>query len=348
MKYERKVGDKFNMLTLVTPIAESDKRNSIFKCDCGKVCEKNFNNVRRGITKSCGCYRRNFQFKDRSGEKHGRLTILEPFGRNASGKQLWRCLCECGNEKITDTAALTSGDTTSCGCARMFRDVKEDLVGKKFNRWTVKSLVPHKERSRSKVEWFCVCECGTERNVDAYDLKNGHSKSCGCLSREITSKIKTTHGMSKTPTYRAWRKMLERCYNPKDKRYEDWGGRGIKVCDRWNPEKGGSFENFLEDMGVRPANKTLNRIDNDGDYCPDNCEWSSGSVQAYNRRMLDNNTTGRTGVYVGQYNNWVAQIRVDRKLIHLGSFKNFSDAVKAREEAELKYFGFYKPEVNSE
>jgi len=90
----------------------------------------------------------------------------------------------------------------------------------------------------------------------------------------------TTHGMTKTPEYRAWIDMKNRCFNPNHKRYSDYGGRGIAVCDRWL-----NFKNFLADMGSRPSSKhSLNRIDNDSDYCPDNCKWSTRVEQANNKR----------------------------------------------------------------
>ncbi len=147
----------------------------------------------------------------------------------------------------------------------------EDLTGKKFDGWTVIKPI---RSSRNTLVWQCKCKCGKISNVSKYDLTHSNSLSCNSCSS-----YRTTHSMSRTPTYSTWNCMLERCRNPHNIGYNNYGGRGIKVCDRWL-----KFENFYEDMGKKPKGLSLDRIDNDKNYCRENCKWSTRKEQNINRR----------------------------------------------------------------
>lgn len=128
--------------------------------------------------------------------------------------------------------------------------------------------------------------------------------------------------------------------------YSLYGGRGISVCDRWLEKDRKGFFNFLEDMGLAPDGMTLDRIDVNGNYEPGNCRWVDVSTQAYNKRKLEANTSGRTGVYWSKAGNkWVARISKNKVIFELYYGDSFEDAVKAREEAEIKYYGELKPEA---
>lgn len=133
---------------------------------------------------------------------------------------------------------------------------------------------------RSKVYWLCRCECNIEKEIEASSLKKGKSNSCGCIGKEIMKNLNLSHGMYKSSEYKSWQKMKERCLNPNIERYPQYGGRGIKVCNRWL----NSFENFYEDMGDRPSkDHSLDRKDVNGDYTPDNCRWITNQEQHYNK-----------------------------------------------------------------
>lgn len=134
------------------------------------------------------------------------------------------------------------------------------------------------------------CYCGNEKILNDAQVRFGNIRSCGCLKKQINSKTaynmgvkNKKHGMSYSTEYHAWQGMHQRCYNVRDKRYKDWGMRGIRVCPEWS-----SFEVFFADMGLRPKGKTLDRLDNDGNYCKSNCAWRSPKEQANNRRKRKN------------------------------------------------------------
>lgn len=159
-----------------------------------------------------------------------------------------------------------------------------DLTGQKFGRLTVVSREPTKN---GKTRWKSLCECGNTSVADYGALAYGTTTSCGCYIKERRGQSSITHGATGTETHNIWRGMLSRCNSPNTAKYGSYVGRGISVCEEWK-----DFAVFLADMGEKPEGMTLDRIDNDGNYCKLNCRWTTPRIQAINRRSTVWHTFG--------------------------------------------------------
>ena len=158
-----------------------------------------------------------------------------------------------------------------------------------------------------KARWICNCLCGNTTTVIGSKLRNGSTKSCGCFARDNPSNL--LHGCSKTKIYNTWYRMKYRCYNPKYVRYDRYGGRGIKICKRWH-----KFGNFLEDMGHTPTQKhSIDRVDNNKDYCPENCVWATSTEQTRNTSGNRNITFNSRTQCVAA---WSDEIGIKAKIIY--------------------------------
>lgn len=212
--------------------------------------------------------------KDITGQRFGRWTVL-----SFAGNSFWNCRCDCGIERTIRGPHLKGGHSRSCGCFKgeaASERFSAKLEGRRFGKLIVIERVPRALEHGYHALWRCRCDCGKETTLQSGKLLGGQTRSCGCYFLERV----TTHGASRTATYKTWIKIKGRCENPNQKSYANYGGRGIKVCDRWR-----EYTNFLADMGPRPSDAhSIDRIDPNGNYEPANCRWSTKREQMRNTR----------------------------------------------------------------
>lgn len=224
------------------------------------------------------------------GDKFGRWTAIEGLTEyRGSKKYLW-FRCDCGTEKLCQEYDVKVGKSKSCGCHNLEQLAKRGgsvpgrfSLGDRFGRLEV--ISNDFESHRNGRHWRCRCDCGNEGSYGQSALAAGNTTSCGCFFKERAVENNTKHGHNswKQPpssTYNSWRGAKERCHNENHIGYKNYGGRGIRMCSRWQE----SFAAFLEDMGSKPSpDLTLERVDHNGNYEPANCVWASQETQANNK-----------------------------------------------------------------
>ena len=262
-------GKRFGLWTV---IKRTQSGNCLCKCDCGTGKEVKIYNLKSGKSTSCGCARKN----DLVGKKIGKLTIMKRLPMKKSYVE-YECLCDCGNTIIKAHSNLVSTVGEKC-CSNCKTPKVEDISGKRFGRLTA---IKYIGKSKGKQTlWECKCDCGNIAIAHHQNLKSGHTSSCGCYNSEVASEREKEHGQSGTRLYNIWHDMIYRCYNGNHRSYKDYGGKGIIVCNEWKDDFE-AFRNWAIENGYK-ENLSIDRIDSDKNYCPENCRWATDIQQANN------------------------------------------------------------------
>lgn len=209
------------------------------------------------------------------GKTFGKWVVLKQIKTDKPGKQ-YECMCDCGNLGIKSGTELRASRGLQCReCMYSILHDPQREIGKKYGKWTIVEYIGiHRNLQQYKIK----CECGLESINVAADLRAGKTKQCSTCHNRENSENNKIHGMYKNQIYKVWTSMIQRCTNPKTTHYYRYGGRGINVCERWL-----KFDNFYSDMGPRPDGLTLDRINNNGNYEPENCRWITHQENCRNR-----------------------------------------------------------------
>lgn len=240
--------------------------------------------------------------QDLIGKRFGKLTIIGFEGKDKYRRRVWKCRCDCGNYITVDTGRLNSGHTQSCGCISQ----PKNLEGMRFGNLTAIKRIGRKNNS---AVWLCRCDCGKEIECYQNNLQRGTSTSCGCLRSYYAKQTRNCRGESTSVLYKKWVSIKTRCYNKNSSGYKDYGGRGIKMCDEWLDFW--TFREWAYANGYKDG-LTIERKDNDGDYCPENCCWIESFEQASNKR---NNTFIEYGGKKQTAAQWARELGVGKDTI---------------------------------
>lgn len=289
-----------------------------------------------------------YKDEDLIGKKFGKLTILSIFKKEVGKNKKVRyahCKCDCGKEKDINLFNITHNKTKSCGCyAREITSkvrtkyADSDVLNHKFGKLTVLNLYNKIVNNKNMRMAHCLCECGNYVDFLINVVCDGREHSCGCVN----------HGLRNTKLYRTWKAMKRRCYNKNVKFYENYGGRGVMVCDEWKD----SFINFYN-WAMRNGykdNLTIDRINVNGDYSPKNCRWVDYHIQGANQRMRKDNPTGFRGVSFNKNEQkYISNLTVNKKKIFFGYFNTSEEAhiarVKYLRDHNLKEYSDYYDEI---
>lgn len=206
--------------------------------------------------------------------------------------------------------------------------VKYNLQDQTFSYLTV-------EEYAGKGRWLCICICGNKKVVRGSHLRSNGTQSCGCKKKELIGKRLTKHGLFGHPLYYVYTAMIDRCNNPNNKQYKDYGGRGIRVCEKWSSD----IKTFFEDM--LPSWKLgliLDRIDNNGSYSLENCRFTNRNISNHNIRSKKGTSCFKGVHWNINYQKWVTQITINNKQICIGKFNSEKDAAEAYDNASMEYY----------